>query len=527
MGVAGVLRIVAAAALVLALCLYYSHGLSIQIWPDSFGYLTQARGIAGFVPYARPGDRSVGYPALVALALLTPRPALAIVATQALLAIGGLIAVYRTLTRSILPRSGLVPSDRGVWASALLAGTGLAALYSALHVQVAALLTEILFAVLALTAVLAVIWLVRPDRTSRRPWLEAVAVAAVAAVPLLVKPHWLIAAAGLVLVSGVWLWHTTMRSGAPLVVRLLHLGVALVIVAGAVELTTLPDRLLAARYNPRDQALFGPRTVFCNHAHLIRATLQRRPGLVLQDEPLFERRLRERLDDVVARYRSGWRLLGYNGDLCTYNAELSRLLDERFPDFRDEGRFLLGAVAKAALADPLPYARKVVVQSVFGFLTAFDRFAIRARTGIEPSDRSSIAKYPPPSFFAGVQDAAVVGPFDGAEMLKETWPGLIVQAVLAVIFFAAELALVLGVLAALVLPWWCWWTWSSDTRRTFLVFVALPFGVLFAHHLLIALAHTFDVWRYGFNMFFVNLLFMGASVLFWAGEWRRRRAARP
>jgi hypothetical protein len=523
MGTAGVLRIVAASALAFALWIYYSHGLSIQIWPDSFSYLTQAQGIAGLAPYARPSDRNAGYPALVALALLTPRPAFTLVLLQALIAIGGLFAVHRTLTRGVLPRCGIAPARHQAWKLSIQAATALAGLYSGLHVHVAAVLTETLFAGAALLAVLATIWLVRPDRVSRWPWVEAPVVAAIGAVPLLVKPHWLLAAAGLAMLSGVWLWRATVRPAAPVVAKLLQLVLALGLAAGAAFLTILPDRLLAQRYSPRDHALFGPRTAFCNHAHLIMATLARRPSLALQDDPVFERRLRSQVDALVASHTKGWRLLGFNGDLCAYSSAFSALIDERYPDARDGGRFLIGALARAALSDPLPYMRMVLVQSAHGFLSAFDRFAIRTRTGIDTREKGSITNYPPPEFFTSVRDAEEVGPLGSSVAMKETTLGRTVQIVLAVIFFTAGLALIASVLAAFVLPWWRWRRWSPDERQVFLVFIALPLGVLLAHHLLIALIHTFDVWRYGFNMYFVNLLFMGASALFWLGNWQRSR----
>ena len=521
------LSVVAAMALALGGWLYYRHGLSAQFWPDSFGYLAQAQGIAGLAPYARPADRSAGYPALLALALLTPRPALVLVLMQMLIAIGSLAAVYRLSTRVILPRCGIDFTGRRVCASGLLAATALAGLYSGLHVHIAAVLTEILFAAAALLAVLAAVWLIRPDRAERRPWLEAPAVAALGALPLLVKPHWLFAAVGLAVLPGVWLWRVTAPHAAPAWRRLLHLVLAVGLSTGAAYLTVLPDRLLAQRYSARDHALFGPRAAFCNHAHLIMATLARRPGLMLQDDPSFDQRLRERVGMLVASHASGWKLLGYNGDVCSYSSELSRLLEEHFSDFRDEGRFLIGSLARVAIADPLPYARKVVVQVAFGFLTAFDRFAIHARTGIDPSRKGSAFGYPPPAFFAGVRDAEEVGPLGSRDAMKTTVPGYIAQGLLAAIFFSAGMALLLAVLAALTLPWRAWRSWTVAERQMFAVFVALPLGVLAAHHLLVALVHSFDVWRYGFNMFFVNLLFMGSSALFWLGGRGRWRAKRP
>ena len=521
------LSVLAMCAIPAAMALYYSSGLSFQLWPDSFGYLAQAQGLAGLAPYSRPADRNVGYPLLVAAALLTPRPALAIVLVQGLLAVAALSAVYRSLTRTVLPRVGIDPGRHAVWSAGLLAAIAAGALYSGLHVHVAALLTETLFAATALAAVLAAIWLVRPGRVSRTPRLEAAAVAVVGAMPLLVKPHWMLAAPLLAAVAGGWLWWRTSRSADTAGGRLLKLALALAVTVAAALVTVLPDRLLGARHSPREHALFGPRSAFCNHAHLVHATLARRPGLVLQNDQGFEASFRSRIGALVASHTSGWGLLGYNGDLCTYSGELTGLLDARYPEAAEQGRFLLQSLATVALADPLPYARKVLVQVAHGFLSGFDRFAIHTRTGIPQSHKAGIATYPPPAFFAGVHDAEEVGPLGSRAAFRASWCGPVIQALLAVLFHAAKLLLVAAVLATLLLPLWRWRVWTPDVRQTYLAFLALPLAALLAHHGLIALVHSFDVWRYGFNVFFVNLYFMGAAALFWHGDlsrWRGERA---
>ena len=528
MRTAAVPRIVAATAIMLTVIVYYGHGLAIQVWPDSLSYLVQANGIAGLAPFQRPGDRTVGYPAFIALALQTPRPALAIVIAQALIAVASLVAVYRALTRVVLPRCRVRPEHVQAWKSWLLATTSLAALYSGLHVHITGVLTEILFAGLALAAVLAAVWLLRPDRRNRRPWIEAPAAAAVGALPLLVKPHWLLAAAGLAVLAGVWLWRVAAArtASASMWRSAVLLGLALGLTLGAATLATLPDRIVAERYSPREHALFGPRSAFCNHAHLIAATLERRPTLTLQQDPGFETRLRALLRSLVARHTRGWRLLGFDGDLCTYSAELKSLLDQRFADYHEQGRFLLGSVVRAALADPLPYARKIAFQLLMGFTTAFDRYGIRTRTGIDPALRDVDPNYPKAAFFAGLRDVDEVGPLGNVTM-KKTLAGHLVQVLLAATFVPAAVAFVASVLAALVLPSRRWRDWSAGDRRAFAVFLAVPLGVLFAHHLLIALVHSFDVWRYAFNMYFVNLYFLGASALFWLGDgqrWRRPKA---
>ena len=249
--------------------------------------------------------------------------------------------------------------------------------------------------------------------------------------------------------------------------------------------------------------------------------------MTLEADPAFERAFRGRLAALVAERGGGWRLLGFNGDLCVYDGELSALLAARFPVPAEQGRFLLGSLARAALADPLPYAGKVLNQLAHGFLTAFGRFAVYGRTGTEGYEAAAQTYRLSPAFLAGVSLVTEHGPLGTKARLDTTLAGRATQALLAVIFHATTALLVGLAVASVLIPLLRWRHWPETTRATFLAFVALPLGALLAHHLLIALVHTFDVWRYGFNVFFVNLLFMGAAALFWLDQWRRAADTRP
>ena len=511
-------RAIAGAILLAMLAVYYSGGIRFQIWPDSLGYLEQAEGLRGERPFTRPADRTVGYPIIIAAALATPAPLLAIWALQ----IAVVMASFAALHRAIAARAGpdLAPRlSAKTLAGIALIGIALAAHYSILHVQAGALLTEIVFAGLALAAVLAAIAFARREPgtlTAGAAVARAALAAAIAASPLLVKPHWLLAAVVLGAAIALQLWRqlASLRAGLP--AQVLRIAIAVAVPLLVILGLTLPDRMLSRASGGRE-ALFGPRAVFCNHLHMIDATLARRPSLALQEDPAFEATLRRYFKDVQARYVGGWRRLGFDGDLCSFDASFSALLDRRFPEIESQRRFLLGAVWRAAFADPLPYAAKVLRHTLFGFTTAFEKFAHHAAPG-----RAALEAVGRPGLSGGVRMAESIGPLASADAMKRSWPGLLLQAALAAVFFSLTGLLVALAAAALVAPLVFWRRWSGEVRRGYLVWVALPLAALLGHHALIALTHSFDVWRYGFNMFFVNLLFVGTAGLFAASRWRER-----
>lgn len=520
-------RLAAAAILMLVAAIYYSNGIRFQLWPDSLGYLEQALGIRGERPFTRPADRTVGYPLLIAAALSTPAPLLAIWLAQAVAVIGAFVALHRALMR----RAAADMAPRGLArervAGVVLVGLALAWLYSIIHIQVGAMLTEIVFAGLALWAVLATIAFARldPDAAASSVWQmagNAALVAIIIALPLIAKPHWLLAAGVLGVGVAFQLARLLAAQSSSTAVRVAHVALAIAIPIAAIVVVTGPDRILASQASGRD-ALFGPRTVFCNHARMIDATLARRPDLRLQEDAAFESSLRAYLKSVTSRHVSGWRRLGFDGDLCSFDGTFHAMLDRQYPDVAAQRRFLLGAVLRTAVADPLPYVRKVLHQHVLGFTTAFEKFAHHATVEQRPLYRvlSEHGLAPVLQGPRGVLAADTIGPLANAEIMKRTWRGRAVQALLAVVFFGLTALLCVLALLMIAAPFLRWRQWGPTTRRDWLVWVAIPLAALLAHHALVALTHTFDVWRYGFNMFFVNLLFIGTSSLFALRHLRR------
>jgi hypothetical protein len=517
-------RLAAASILAGMLLVYYGTGVGFQIWPDSGGYLLPALGLAGEVPFTRSGARSIGYPAFVAIALLTPAPLLVLVLAQAALSVAAFIGLYVLISRVALP--ALVPDldDRRPLADVLVVGVTAATLYSIVHVQIAAVLTETLFIVLALASVGAAIWFCRLEPGACRPWRATCFAMGVIGANLTVKPHWIIAAFVLATVVAIRLWQLVDRPEGPRHRRRLA---AVLLPFFLLALWSLPDRLLAVRYPDPGDALFGPRTAFCNHMPLIRATLARRPTFVLADDAQFESELRDRMQLIADRRETGWSLLGFNGDSCTFDAQLSTILNRFRPDPAVQARFLTGALIRAVLTDPLPFAAKFSRQMLFGFTTAFQKFAHHAM--LEPIDLRSITGTD--ALGAALQRAvttvASVGPLGSREALKNTHVGRGLHGLLAVYFFTLT-GLLCGLAVVTILaPVWLWRGWGGPTRKNFVVFLAVPLAVILAHHAVVALTHSFDVWRYGFNMFFVNLLFIATSGSFWLSHlaaWRRVRA---
>ncbi|MDX2159473.1 MAG: hypothetical protein SFW09_23450 [Hyphomicrobiaceae bacterium] len=521
------LKSLALLTLVLMLAVYYGRGLSFQMWSDSSNYLVQAQGLAGLAPHARPDDHAFGYPVLVAMALLTPRPALTLVLLQAAIAIAAFAGCYKALVALVLPHVGLPPERLGAARACVLAGLAAATLYSPVHVLVAALLSDVLLAALALAAVVAIVWLVLPGRRTYMPWLEAVSAAAIAAVPALVEPEWYLPAAALAGAAGFWLAHRLAREPAGATSRrgLLLVAPALLLPLAAAWLVTLPDRMASERSDEPANAFLAARMTFCNHAHLVHATLERHPDITLQDDPVFERALKKKLAALVARHGGDWPLLGFNGDNCTYDPTVISLLARRFPEPEEQRRFLLASLSRAALADPLPFGGKVAAQIGYGFGTAFSRFAMHGRPGHWVYRVAEGAVGLPDSFHAGIGVAAEVGPLGTRHLLDTTPSGRLVLPVLTVLFHGAAGLLALLAIVSTLVPPLRWRTWDSTTRQRFAAFVAAPLAVLTAHHAGIALQSTFDVWRHGFDVYFVNLLFMGSAMLFWLGDWYRWRHA--
>lgn len=518
------LRTVAIFLALAILALYYSSGILYLHWSDSSGYLAQALSLLDAAPYVGHGGRNIGYPLFLALPLMSATPALAIILLQGAVVMAAYCLIHHHVLRAATCLVGNAATNQSglrAWLPLLLVAT---ASYGALHVLAMSLLAEVLFAVLALGAVLATSWFVLKDHRTRYLHLHAVGAMVAAALPLLVKPHWLIAACGLEVAIGLRLATLLRRpetTGPAMMVRFVVMPVVALAVMSAV---TWPDRWAGSGSASEYRALFGPRTIFCNHLHLILDTAKASPDFRLHSDPSFEALLLDRMEQLRKSHKSGWKRLGFNGDLCTYDQQLHGLIAGRLPGLEARRAFYLGSVLNASLANPLPFAGKVLRQLWYGLTTPFEKFAphftYNQFRGVfqESAKRHGLAD----DFLTGTRKSGAAGPFASKQIMKTTVGGRLVHGLLAIFFTGGAVVYVGLVLASILLPPRLWSRWSAERRRVFLAFLGVPLVAIFGHHLLVALTHSFDVWRYGFNLFFVNIVFAVSAALFWHRELKFR-----
>jgi hypothetical protein len=512
------LRITTIAVVVLIAWIYHGGGIHFLVWPDSLGYLDQALSIASPQGYQRAAGRSVGYPLFLLAPLSVKSSALAIFALQTLL----VLVAYRLLYLHVVSATTTLAPTQHTPRNALIALLPLllaiTASYSALQVFMLSLLPEILFVTLAFGAVLAVSRFAVGEPGQPHIWLRAAGAAAAATLPILVKPHWMFAAPVLVLIVAAKLAALTWRSHASRLGSTARLGAALVLPLTIYGAVGLPERYLSANFNP-EAALFGPRVLFCNHVHMIRDAWSRAPQLTAHSDPAIDTAIKEGVGELLARDANPWKVLGVNGDLCFYDPHFQGLVGRLLPAVDAQRAFYLNAYTAAVWADPVRFALSFLRQMVLGLEIPFHRFAFHVSFPNAPSAE--------PSFLWGTTQAGDAGPLASKATMKTTLPGLAVLALLAIIFNALlVIYLALFALSVLLAPWlWC--TWPAGRQRAFLAYVSVPIAAILSHNALVAVAHSFDIWRYAFNLFFVNLGFMTTAALFWLEEvGSRRRGAR-
>ena len=519
------------AVLVVVIAVYHGTGLHFIYWPDSYGYLSQALSMTGSDAYQRADGRSVGYPAFLALPTQLPATALIVTFLQTALVVTAYVLIYRQFNRAapaLAPGQKALRTTFVVWFPVALA---LSSSYSALQTFILSMLPEILFAVLVLAAVVAVSRFVHREAVGPDEWWRAAATAAIATAPVLVKPHWLFAAPALVLIVAVKLATGVMPAGKVSPVRRFGLvAAALAVSFAAFFAASWPERHLSATVNA-ETTLFGPRTLFCNHAHMIADARIRHASFRLHADPAIDTAVSDAISVIRARDDQPWKYLGTNGDLCLTDMGLSTLLNQKFPSIDDQRRFLAGAYLGAFRAAPLRFAAQILRQISLGFEIAFLRFSKHSPFDQEGFERS-VAKFKlSPSFLAGTTQNGEVGPLGGKDKLKSSVIGWAVLIVLSVTFIPLDILYVALVALSVAAAPLRWKTWGPERRRTYLAYIGVPLAAIFAHHLLIAVAHTFDIWRYAFGMFFVNLLLIATASLFWLEEYRpnpsRTRAGVP
>ena len=504
--------------------LYYSTGIRLSFRPDSGGFLGQAFSILEPRSYFRPDGRSFGYPFFLATSLRLPWPALAVILMQ----LGLVAATYWALhahfahLRRLLDCEGCdsrVESRRYI--SVFLLGT---ATYGALHVFAASIDATIVFACIAGVATIVVGRFVADSgRADVGLWL-GVAVSAVAALNLVVKPHWLFVAPALSIVIGLaWATAGPAETVMPNSRWLLRLA-APCLVMGAVY---APDFVLSKAVNSSEERVFGAQSLFCNHLHLVDDIAFRNPDFRIHEDAQVDSVVRAYMSHARATYAdpdypSRWEVLGFYGDLCMYVDPVHEVLD---PAMSADARrdLYLGAVVGAVRQEPWPFVQKVVEQVWWGFRIAFSDSARCGEFDQNAYALSVEVERLPTNFLAGIRRGGEVGALACDPDLMASPGGRLVQAMLGVVFSAIGAWFGLLVLAAVCCSTWRWRSWNRERRRVFLGYVLVPLLVIVAHHALVGVVHTFDISRYAFNTFFVSVLFVGTATVFLADEWLRIR----
>lgn len=489
------------------IALYHAGGLHFLFWADSHGYLVQAESLFGADTYQRPSARNVGYPLFLSGVLSLSHTALALILAQVLLVVLAYTLLYRHICRAM---SDLSPNEAAAgmrlraWMTWVLVAT---TSYSALHVFMLSLLPEILFAVLALLAVVAVSWLLlRPP--GETVWWPATLAACAATLPALVKPHWLLAALVLVAVVAAQLALSQLRSQprqSTLIVRAALAGLVPFAVLAAV---LAPDRYLASMA-PKAE-LFGPRTLFCNHLHFIEDALEGKRSWQLVADPNREARLKAAARKVLATQGKPWRYLGFNGDHCMYNQDFLDTVAAELPDQTAERAFYMAGFKAAVLGDPIRFGGKVLRQIVLGIEQSFAKSSFHLASPAEPSNAAA--------FLVGTSRDGEAGPLRSKARMKQTPLGLLVMALLALVFAVLTVVFAGLLLLSLLAAPLRFRDWTSERQRHFAAYVGVPLLAVVAHHMLIGIAHSFDIWRYAFGVFFVSIGFVLTAGLFWRGE---------
>lgn len=497
------------ALLLVILGIYHSHGVHFVFWADSSTYLGQAMSIAGSNGYDRGGGRSVGYPLMLAPFIDFPAAALVIVGVQALIVLAGYVLLYRHMRAGAKAVAPNATHARAMFVAMLPIALVATTSYSSLQVFTLSLLPEVLFLTLAMLAVAVVArFVLREPGEPGMLWQAALA-AAVASLPALVKPHWMLAAPALVAIVAARAAVAMARSSSSLRVRATRAAVSIVLAFGVLAAVTWPERYLSATHNV-EASLFGPRTLFCNHMHMIDDALTRRPGMTLHADPAVDGAIRQAMTDLRARDSNPWKLLGFNGDLCNFDEGFRKLLGRLIPSVEEQRQFFVGSYMKAAEAEPIRFAGKITYQILAGLYRSFEKFDFHVSTG----EQHGLS----PRFTAGTTAEGEAGPLGSRTRMKSTAGGLVVRVVLGTFFYlllAAYLALI--VLSCIAAPYF-WRSWPPQRQRAFVAFLGVPIAAVLSHHALVAITHSFDIWRYAFGVFLVNIGFIGMAALFWLDE---------
>ncbi|HJW23824.1 MAG TPA: hypothetical protein VJ576_02910 [Rhodocyclaceae bacterium] len=297
----------------------------LLVWPDSIGYLGPAVDALERGYFSHWYGRAYPYPLfLLGLLSISPEPVTIVYAQRALV-----FATYVALASTVwlLARHAARNRLASPLSLAIVSGTWLLIyiFYPPTLFLAHAVMAETLFSFLLAVVMLAMTAAGLPETSVRaRGWAIAVA-CVVSVLVLLVRPHWLVAGF-LVPLLLVWLAPPGQRRRVAVVAAVASLSSFLVLV--------LPEKSLQGKYDAYTSKVFGPKTLFCNSADLVHDYLAR----AKQDD--FNDQVRASLAQFLtpgaraAAAVEGWGRQGFNGDKCVYGGT-AELVSQRFA--RDPG----------------------------------------------------------------------------------------------------------------------------------------------------------------------------------------------
>ena len=475
-----------------------AHTIPLVFWPDSYGYLFPAMSLAsGHLHGVSIQGRGIGYPALIAATLVFSglrglsllQLGLSVLAVALLAAI--LFELLRAATDRLVRSSAYCASDLRLLvmsAASLLFVTTVTA-NNGFTFQLYSILAEtphLLFASAALLLFVAS-WVVQSK--TRIPL--ALGALVIIYFSTLTKPMTLIT---LCLVGASLLW--TLWAQRHALTR--RTNVSAIILSGV--LISAAHAAESAASVP-ESYLFGPQTLFCNHIQIVLPAV----GEATPERAQLSRLLR----GVLARDHS-FRIQGYNGDNCFYDHSISRAIERAAasehvarPDWLLR-QFLIGIAEH-----PLAYINVVAHQ-----LRLYFRRPLADANGNGHSPAVSEASWnllmPYTSLLGVSRDSFSV---HYRNWVPKDFPGPVrffkYFADTSAAYFFTAIVLPATFLAALLL---C--ALPGPRSRRVEVIVTCIAGFASSWMLLIAMAHTFDEERYGFELFPLAELWFTASVIY-------------
>ena len=326
---------------------------TLVIWPDSLSFLHPTLAWLERGTFTHASGRGFLYPLFLRGVLAISIHPRAIVIAQLLL----VVLTYAALAVAVwvLSRRDAARSTAACWTHAMIATLWLATftLYAPGIGLAHTVMAETLFSFVLSLVLLGFIVCVAPDIPARvRSIALPLTLFASVALPIVKQPGGpLLILVPIALVVGA-------QRGA----RLKTAGWIAVSLAVAGLTLMTPEIRLQNRYDKYMSRVFGPKSMFCNSADLVVN------DLAAQSQDPFSLAVADRLKPMLtpearlAATQVGWRLNGFNGDVCTHGDTGVFIRTHFAQDMNGETRFYVRTYLAALARDPLYLVRRLTRQ---------------------------------------------------------------------------------------------------------------------------------------------------------------------